>query len=334
MVADRKYYQGIDLKKNQLKDFKFTLADNTVGVGVLTDSRTTAVGLEYAADYSANYTDRSFIDKAYAVSLVSDLAGALVYRGLVAAGVDISGTSTGNAYIDALGSYQVGDYFIASSTGNLTTSSGTVAVQAGDSIMINTAVAIASVTAAHVDVNDAVDAVQSVFGRTGTVVAVAGDYTASEVTNVPAGAVAAVTVQAAIDELDSDKVAVADKASSAQIAAQTANKWIDAASVVDEDTMSSDSNERIPTQQSVKAYVDAQISGGGFTSNSLAIGPTANTGSPVTVNHALGTLNVIVQVYDGTTEELIDVAVDRTDANNITLDASEDITVDVTILSA
>jgi hypothetical protein len=50
--------------------------------------------------------------------------------------------------------------------------------------------------------------IDTVFGRTGTVVAVAGDYTASEVTNVPAGDIAATTVQAAIDELDTDKAAV------------------------------------------------------------------------------------------------------------------------------
>jgi hypothetical protein len=50
--------------------------------------------------------------------------------------------------------------------------------------------------------------VASVFGRVDAVVAVAGDYTASEVTNVPAGDIAAVTVQGAIDELDTDKAAV------------------------------------------------------------------------------------------------------------------------------
>lgn len=52
--------------------------------------------------------------------------------------------------------------------------------------------------------------VDSVFGRTGDIVAQAGDYTASQVTNVPAGSIAAVTVQAAIDELDSEKLASAD----------------------------------------------------------------------------------------------------------------------------
>lgn len=49
-------------------------------------------------------------------------------------------------------------------------------------------------------------AVDSVFGRTGAVVAVAGDYTASEVTNVPAGNIVATDVQAAINELDTEKI--------------------------------------------------------------------------------------------------------------------------------
>jgi len=48
-------------------------------------------------------------------------------------------------------------------------------------------------------------AVTSVFSRSGAVVAVAGDYTAALVTNVPAGDIAAITVQAAIDELDAEK---------------------------------------------------------------------------------------------------------------------------------
>jgi hypothetical protein len=47
--------------------------------------------------------------------------------------------------------------------------------------------------------------VTSFEGRTGVVVSAAGDYTAAEVTNAPAGGIAAVTVQAAIDELDAEK---------------------------------------------------------------------------------------------------------------------------------
>lgn len=50
-------------------------------------------------------------------------------------------------------------------------------------------------------------AVVSVFGRAGVVVATAGDYTAAQITNVPAGGIAAVTVQAAINELDTEKAA-------------------------------------------------------------------------------------------------------------------------------
>jgi hypothetical protein len=52
--------------------------------------------------------------------------------------------------------------------------------------------------------------VDSVFGRTGDVVAEDGDYTAAQITNVPAGTISAITVQAAITELDSEKFASAD----------------------------------------------------------------------------------------------------------------------------
>jgi hypothetical protein len=48
-------------------------------------------------------------------------------------------------------------------------------------------------------------AVTSVFGRTGVITGQAGDYTADEVTNIPAGTIAATEVQAAINELDAEK---------------------------------------------------------------------------------------------------------------------------------
>jgi len=50
--------------------------------------------------------------------------------------------------------------------------------------------------------------IDTVFGRTGTVVAVDDDYTAGQVANVPAGTIAATDVQAALNELDTDKAAV------------------------------------------------------------------------------------------------------------------------------
>jgi len=48
-------------------------------------------------------------------------------------------------------------------------------------------------------------AVDSFNGRTGIVIPLAGDYTASEVTNVPAGDIIATNVQDAINELDFEK---------------------------------------------------------------------------------------------------------------------------------
>lgn len=51
------------------------------------------------------------------------------------------------------------------------------------------------------------NAIASVFGRTGTITAQNGDYTASQVTNIAAGNVAGVTVQSAINELDTEKEA-------------------------------------------------------------------------------------------------------------------------------
>jgi len=48
-------------------------------------------------------------------------------------------------------------------------------------------------------------AVTSVFGRSGVISAQSGDYSAAQVSNTPAGSLSSVTVQAAINELDSEK---------------------------------------------------------------------------------------------------------------------------------
>jgi trimeric autotransporter adhesin len=52
-------------------------------------------------------------------------------------------------------------------------------------------------------------AITSVFGRTGAVTATAGDYSASDITNTAAGNIGATTVQAAINELEAEKLSVA-----------------------------------------------------------------------------------------------------------------------------
>lgn len=55
-------------------------------------------------------------------------------------------------------------------------------------------------------------AVSSVFGRAGAVVAVANDYDASEIQNTPAGNIEATNVQAALNELDTEKAPLASPA--------------------------------------------------------------------------------------------------------------------------
>jgi len=59
------------------------------------------------------------------------------------------------------------------------------------------------------DIAALVTGVSSVFGRTGAISAVSGDYSANFITNVPAGNIAAVEVQAAINELDTEKAGLA-----------------------------------------------------------------------------------------------------------------------------
>ena len=64
-----------------------------------------------------------------------------------------------------------------------------------------------AITNGTINLGGGVAGVASFEGRTGAVVATAGDYTAAEVTNVPAGNIAATNAQAAINELDTEKQA-------------------------------------------------------------------------------------------------------------------------------
>ena len=135
------------------------------------------------------------------------IAGGIIYRGTLSGSANLTGTSTGNVYIDAGNGYVKGDLFVISSDGTLTTSTGTnIEVVAGEEMFILNDVATnAAITDADVEKISIDSKVLSVFGRVGVVTAQSGDYTASQVTNVASGNVSAITVQAAIDELDDDK---------------------------------------------------------------------------------------------------------------------------------
>jgi hypothetical protein len=72
--------------------------------------------------------------------------------------------------------------------------------------IVYTAVDVTNGAAVWVVSGSSASPVNTVFGRTGTVVAASGDYTASQITNVAAGNIAATDVQTAINELDTEKV--------------------------------------------------------------------------------------------------------------------------------
>lgn len=88
-----------------------------------------------------------------------------------------------------------GDVYIVSVAGTQDLGSGSISFEVRDYAVYDGSIWNKS---------DASDAVTSVFSRQGAITAQNGDYTASQVTNVPAGNLAAVTVQAALDELQSD----------------------------------------------------------------------------------------------------------------------------------
>lgn len=115
-----------------------------------------------------------------------------------------------------------GDYTVAQVTGAAPIASPTfTGIPAGPTAALSTNTTQLATTA-FVIANAAAGSVSSVFGRGGAVVSANGDYTATQVTNTPAGGVAAVTVQAAITELDTEKANLASPTFTGTPAAPTA----------------------------------------------------------------------------------------------------------------
>ncbi len=83
-------------------------------------------------------------------------------------------------------------------------------------------------------------AVSSVFTRTGAVVAASGDYSGAQVSNTPAGGIAATDVQAAVNELDTEKAPLASPTFTGTVTVPAPSNGTDAAT---------------------KAYVDATAQG-------------------------------------------------------------------------
>lgn len=101
------------------------------------------------------------------------------------------------------GSAQTGWFYTVSVGGTV----DSVVFNVDDRLVATTDNASTTVYAGNWTKLDATDAVTSIFSRTGNVVSANGDYTASQITNVPAGNIAATDVQTALNELDTDKQA-------------------------------------------------------------------------------------------------------------------------------
>jgi len=123
--------------------------------------------------------------KVPAANLPDSIVGQVVYQGVWAA-------STNTPAIPTAASGNKGWYYVASDNGTF----NTVDYKTGDWIISN---------GTTWDKVDNTDAVATVFGRMGNILAVAGDYTAEKITNTPAGNIAATDVQAALNELDTEK---------------------------------------------------------------------------------------------------------------------------------
>jgi hypothetical protein len=109
-------------------------------------------------------------------------------------------------------------------------------------------------------------AVASVFNRTGVVTAQNGDYTASNITNVPAGTIAAIDVQAAINELDGDAQAALSAANDAQADATQAL---------------SDAADALAAAEAAQEDIDDHInaSTGAHAASAISVAPAGNLSS-------------------------------------------------------
>lgn len=124
-------------------------------------------------------------------NFLSGVTGALVYQG----------TWDANANTPALsdGAGIKGQYYVVDVASTMNFGSGSIAFDVGDWVIHN--------GSAWEKLDSTFD-IASVFGRTGTITAVNGDYNASQITNTPSGNISSTNVQAAINELDSNKQSV------------------------------------------------------------------------------------------------------------------------------
>ena len=135
---------------------------------------------------------------------VNDTTGAAVWSDLTSTATTGSfqgfWDASSNSPTIADGAGSNGDYYFVSTAGTQDLGSGSISFGTGD-MVINDSLVWTKIAALNL--------VSSVFGRLGAIVATNGDYTAAQITNEAAGNITSITVQAAIDELDSQDTVIA-----------------------------------------------------------------------------------------------------------------------------
>lgn len=195
---------------NYVSDAQLTVIGNTSGTNTgdqdlspyfnksVDDTDDITVGSTNKFATAAEKTKLSNITVTQAVDLdqmeidIAALANGMVYKG----NWDASAGTFPGAW-----AAQTGWFYTVSVGGTV----DSVVFNVDDRLVATTDNASATVYAGNWTKLDATDAVTSVFGRTGNVTATSWDYNAGQITNTPAGNISATDVQAAINELDTEK---------------------------------------------------------------------------------------------------------------------------------
>lgn len=178
-----------------------TNASGAVTIGLTITSAptiTTVAGTDYLPIYTSGDETRKKITYN---DLFAGVLGALTYQGTWNANTNSPTLANGDCT-----SGNKGKYYVVSVSGS-TTLGGVSSWSAGDWVVCNG-------TAWEQTLNT--NAITSVFGRTGTVTAQSGDYTGLQITNTPAGGISAITLQVAVNELDTEKEPVISAGTTAQ----------------------------------------------------------------------------------------------------------------------
>jgi len=217
--------------------------------GVTSSIQTQLSGKQDALGYTAENTSNKGVANGYAsldgggkVPLTQLPAAIMVYKGMWDA------DENDPALTDGVGN--VGDVYRVGVGGTQDLGSGEITFDVGDYVIYN---------GASWEKSDTTDAVSSVAG-------LVGDITASALIDaLTDGSVNKVFTAADRSKLDGIEAgADVTDATNVDAAGAVMNSDTSTASmsfVVDEDNMASDSATKVPTQQSVKAYVDSGISG-------------------------------------------------------------------------